>query len=217
MFITDNVIINDKRGVWDMFITFEGGDGTGKTTLIERVYKTLKETHDVIVTREPGGSPIAEIIRDVVLNPKYKGITARTEALLIAAARAQHLDDKIIPALNEGKIVLSDRYIDSSLAYQACGRDLGFDYVLAINQYATMHMPDLTFYIDLEPEVGIKRITKRKKYDRLDQETMSYHQKVRKGYLEVVKRYPDRMVVIDGTKSIDTIGDEIMAHINEKL
>ena len=200
-----------------MFITFEGGEGTGKTTLIHRVFDALKNQYDVLMTREPGGSPIAEIIRDVVLSPDNKGITARTEALLIAAARAQHLDDTILPALNAGKIVLCDRYLDSSLAYQACARDLGFDFVLAINQYATEHMPNLTFYIDLEPEVGIARIANRNKYDRLDQETIAYHQHVRSGYQEVVKRYPNRIVVIDGTKSLDDISETIIQSIKERL
>lgn len=200
-----------------MFISFEGGEGTGKTTLIKRVYDALKKQHDVIITREPGGSPIAEIIRDVVLNPKYKGITPRAEALLIAASRVQHLDDKILPALAADQIVLCDRYLDSSLAYQAVARDLGFDFVLSINQYATMHMPDLTFYIDLEPEVGIARISKRKKYDRLDRETIAYHQLVRKGYLEVVNRYPKRIVVIDGTKSLDDITATMLDTIHQKL
>ena len=200
-----------------MFITFEGGEGTGKTTLIHRVFESLKNQYDIIKTREPGGSPVAEIIRDIVLSPEYKGITARTEALLIAAARAQHLDDKIIPALEQGKIVLCDRYLDSSLAYQAVARQLGFDFVLAINQYATEHMPDLTFYIDLEPEVGMARIAKRIKYDRLDQETIVYHHLVRQGYQEVMKRYPKRVVVIDGTMSIDEITKVILEKIKEKL
>ncbi len=200
-----------------MFISFEGGDGTGKTTLIKRLYDALKKEYNVIVTREPGGSPIAEIIRDVVLNPTYKGITARTEALLIAASRAQHLDDTILPALNENKIVLCDRYIDSSLAYQAVARDLGFDYVLAINQYATEHMPDLTFYIDLEPEVGISRVVNRKKYDRLDQETIKYHHLVRKGYFEVVKHYANRVMVIDGSNTLDEMYEEILQVIKQKL
>ena len=193
-----------------MFITFEGGEGTGKTTLIKRIFDILKDNYDVIMTREPGGSKIAEVIRNVVLNPVYKGITPRTEALLIAAARTQHLDDKILPALASGKIVLCDRYLDSSLAYQACARKLGFDFVLAINAYANEHLPDLTFYIDLEPEVGISRIANREKYDRLDQETLTYHHLVRKGYLEVVKRYPNRIIVIDGHKSIDEITAIIM-------
>ena len=200
-----------------MFITFEGGEGTGKTTLIKRIYQSLKKDYDVLLTREPGGSPIAEIIRDVVLNPKNKGITARTEALLIAASRTQHLDDMILPALAQNQIVLCDRYLDSSLAYQAVARDLGFDFVLNINQYATKHMPDLTFYIDLEPEVGISRITKRKKYDRLDQETLDYHHLVRKGYLKVAKMYEKRIIVIDGTQSLDDIYAIMMKHIYQKL
>jgi dTMP kinase len=196
-----------------MFITFEGGEGTGKTTLIQRVFDVLKHECDVIMTREPGGSPIAEVIRDIVLNPNYKGITPKTEALLIAASRTQHLDDKILPALEAGKTVLCDRYLDSSLAYQACARNLGFEFVLAINAYAAEHLPDITFYIDLEPEVGISRISNREKYDRLDQETLAYHRLVRKGYLEVVKRYPDRIIVIDGLKSIDAITMDVIAAI----
>ena len=131
-----------------MFITFEGGEGTGKTTLIKDIADILKRDYDVLTSREPGGSMIAEAIRDVILNPKYKGVTPNTEALLLAAARAQHLDEIILPALAENKIVLCDRYLDSSLAYQAYARDLGFDFVLNINQYATYHMPELTFYID---------------------------------------------------------------------
>jgi len=200
-----------------MFITFEGGEGSGKTTLIENVLRLLAKDYDVIRTREPGGSLIAESIRDIILNPIYKGVTPYTEALLLAAARAQHLDEVIIPALKQKKIVLCDRYLDSSLAYQAYARNLGYEFVLKINHYATLNMPDLTFYIDLDPKIGLSRIANREKYDRLDQEDFSFHEMVRTGYLEIAKMYPNRIVTIDGIKSIDLITLEIVNKIKEFL
>ncbi len=187
-----------------MFITFEGGEGSGKTSLIKYIEKALS-AYDVVTTREPGGSKIAEAIRDVILNPKYVGVTPYTEALLLAASRAQHLDEVVIPALNDKKLVLCDRYLDSSLAYQGYARDLGFDFVLSINRYATEHMPDLTFYIDLEPEVGLSRIKGRDKIDRLDQESLKFHHLVRKGYLKVLDHYPDRVIKIDGDRPLEDI------------
>lgn len=200
-----------------MFITFEGGEGTGKTTLIKNIAEILSRQHDVVTSREPGGSMIAEAIRDIILNPKYKGVTPYTEALLLAASRAQHLDEVILPALKLNKIVLCDRYLDSSLAYQAYARDLGFDFVLHINQYATEHLPDLTFYIDLDPHVGMARISGRDKYDRLDQETIDFHNQVRKGYLKVATMYPNRVVTIDGNQSIEEITDLIIKKIQESI
>lgn len=200
-----------------MFITFEGGEGTGKTTLIQSIKMLLSQSHNVITTREPGGSMIAEAIRDIILNPKYTGVTPYTEALLLAAARAQHLDEVVIPALEKNKIVLCDRYIDSSLAYQGYARDLGLDFVLSINKYATLHMPDLTFYIDLDPEVGMNRISHREKYDRLDQETKDFHLLVREGYQMIAKKYPKRIVTINGNQSIDDIISEMMVIIKNRI
>lgn len=200
-----------------MFITFEGGEGTGKTTLIKTISEHLKHTYSLTTTREPGGSMIAEAIRDVILNPKYEGVTPYTEALLLAASRAQHLDEIIIPGLKKGHIVLCDRYIDSSLAYQGFARNLGLDFVLSINKYATMYMPDLTFYIDLDPNIGIKRIKNRSKYDRLDQESNEFHSKVRQGYLELVKLYPDRIIQINGNNSLENITHQILKIIKEKI
>ena len=200
-----------------MFITFEGGEGTGKTTLIQKIAAILRETHDVITTREPGGSLIAEAIRDIILNPKYQGVTPNTEALLLAASRAQHLDEVILPALNAQKIVLCDRYLDSSLSYQGYARNLGFDFVLAINEYAVKHLPDLTFYIDLDPKVGLSRIAHREKYDRLDQEAFDFHNRVREGYLLVAKKYPLRMITIDGNQPIEKIEAIIIAEIKNRL
>ncbi len=200
-----------------MFITFEGGEGTGKTTLIQKIAERLRPTHDVITSREPGGSMIAEAIRDIILNPKYKGVTPYTEALLLAAARAQHLDEVILPALRKNKIVLCDRFLDSSLAYQAYARQLGFEFVLSINRYAVDNMPELTFYIDLDPEVGLSRIAHRDKYDRLDQEAFDFHTKVREGYLEVAKRYPKRIITIDGSASLEAITETIYQEILKRL
>ncbi|HPG42977.1 MAG TPA: dTMP kinase [Acholeplasmataceae bacterium] len=200
-----------------MFITFEGGEGTGKTTLIQEIAKHFRQSYQVVTTREPGGSVITEAIRDIILNPKYQGVTPYTEALLLAASRAQHLDEVILPALRQNAIVLCDRFIDSSLAYQAYARNLGFEFVLSINRYAVENLPHLTFYIDLDPQVGLSRIAHRDKYDRLDQEAFDFHTKVREGYLEVYKRYPERIVKIDGNQSIEHILKEIILEIEKRL
>jgi dTMP kinase len=200
-----------------MFITFEGGEGTGKTTLIQGVKARLEQKYNIITTREPGGSMITEAIRDIILNPKYQGVTPYTEALLLAASRAQHLDEVILPALRAGKIVLCDRYVDSSLAYQAYARGLGYDFVSSINQYAMKNLPNLTFYIDLDPSIGLSRIANRDKYDRLDQEAFDFHQNVRKGYIEVSHMFKDRFVTIDGSKTIEAILDEIIFEIEKRL
>lgn len=200
-----------------MFITFEGGEGTGKTTLIEAVKAHFSSSLNVVSTREPGGSHIAEAIRDIILNPKYQGVTPFTEALLLAAARAQHLDEVIIPALKDHKMVLCDRYIDSSLAYQGYARDLGYDFILKINEYAVKNLPDLTFYIDLDPKIGLGRISNRDKYDRLDQETFHFHEKVREGYVHLVSLYPDRILMIDGNQPIEDIKRQIISLIQARL
>src|SRR5690606_3975219 len=151
-------------------------------------------------TREPGGSKIAEEIRNVILNIDNVNMDYRTEVLLLAASRRQHLSEIIIPALNEGKIIICDRYVDSSLAYQGYARGLGIDEVFEINKYATEGiLPDLTIYIDVDPNIGLARIkNNRRKVDRLDLEKISFHQKVREGYLKIAKIFKDRIVVIDG-------------------
>ena len=193
-----------------MFITFEGGEGTGKSTLITKIKKYLESKgYDVILTREPGGkgSKLAEEIRSLVLDPKYK-VNPYTEALLYAASRAQHLDEVIIPALQKQQIVLCDRYIDSSFAYQAYARGLGMDFIMDINKYAQDHLPDITFYIDVAPDVGISRIQGREKNDRWDQENLP------RPSLEM---FPNRIIKIDGFKSLDQIEEEIMQVISDKL
>ncbi|HHW79257.1 MAG TPA: dTMP kinase [Acholeplasmataceae bacterium] len=203
-----------------MFITFEGGEGTGKTTIIKKIENHLKKLdHKVVLTREPGGtgSNLSESIRNLVLDPKYKHVNKYTESLLYAASRAQHLDEVILPALNDGKIVLCDRYIDSSLAYQGYARELGIEYIEKINKYAMDHLPNLTFLIDVDPEIGINRVKKRSKYDRLDQETLEFHNKVRTGYGKVLDKYPNRIIKIDGSKSLEEIETEIFNLISDRL
>lgn len=203
-----------------MFITFEGGEGTGKTTIIKRLEERLKgEGFDIVLTREPGGSgsELSESIRNLVLDPKYKYVNSYTESLLYAASRAQHLDEVIIPAMTNNKIVLCDRYIDSSFAYQGYARELGIDFIEKINEYAMDKLPNLTFLIDVDPKIGINRVKKRSKYDRLDREALAFHNKVRTGYKQLVSKYPNRIVLIDGTLSLDEIETLIYTKIKEVI
>ncbi|WP_044895820.1 dTMP kinase [Bacillus alveayuensis] len=203
------------------FFSFEGPDGAGKTTIIQLVEKFLAEQDfEVIATREPGGIEIAEKIRAVILNPEHKSMDARTEALLYAAARRQHLVERVIPALNEGKIVLCDRFIDSSLAYQGFARGLGVDEVLAINEFAINGcMPSLTIYFDLDPKIGLERINKNKlrEINRLDMESFSFHYKVREGYLQLVKRFKDRIIQVDANRTIHEVFEETAKIIMQKI
>lgn len=192
-----------------IFISLEGPDGAGKTTIFHLLGKVLQEKgYDILLTREPGGIPIAEQIRQVILDKGNTAMDARTEALLYAAARRQHLIEKVKPALEQGKLVLTDRFIDSSLAYQGYARGLGIEEVWAINQFAIENlMPHLTLYFDVLPEVGLQRINKNdsREVNRLDMETLAFHQKVREGYLLLIDRFPERMVRIDATASIDDV------------
>jgi dTMP kinase len=201
------------------FITFEGPDGSGKTTISRKVVEALiRDGYDVVYTREPGGIEIAEEIRNVILDPKNIKMDVRTEALLYAASRRQHLVEKILPALEAHKLVICDRFVDSSLAYQGIGRGIGIDEVFKINQFAIAdHMPELTLYLDVNAQTGLSRITSRKFKDRLDQEDVSFHLEVVKGYEEVVERFKDRIVKIDGNRSIDAIVKEALEVIYERV
>ena len=184
-----------------LFITVEGGEGAGKTTLIRELERHFRSNgYELLVTREPGGIPIAEQIRGVILDTANTGMEARTEALLYAAARRQHLVQKVIPALEEGHMVVCDRFVDSSLAYQGYARGLGLDAVWEINRFAIEDaMPQLTLYMDVTPEVGLQRIgdADAREINRLDLEGLAFHRKVREGYLLLLERYPDRIVRID--------------------
>ncbi|RSD24522.1 dTMP kinase [Mesobacillus subterraneus] len=204
-----------------IFITIEGPDGSGKTTIIQMLAANLvNEGFEVVATREPGGIEIAEQIRKVILDPENTAMDPRTEALLYAAARRQHLAEKVKPALEKGKIILCDRFVDSSLAYQGFARGLGIDEVYSINQFAIEDMmPKLTLYFDVAPEVGLERINKNKgrEVNRLDLEKLEFHQKVREGYLILSNRFSDRIVQIDASKDLETVYNQAEAKIKELL
>jgi dTMP kinase len=199
------------------FITFEGPEGAGKTTIISMVAEELK---DALVTREPGGIDIAEQIRRVILDKENTAMDSRTEALLYAAARRQHLVEKVKPALEEGKLVLCDRFVDSSLAYQGYARGLGIDEVLSINQFAIENMmPDLTIYFDIEPELGLERINRNtgREVNRLDLEQLEFHHRVREGYHRVIDRFPDRIIKISAAEDVSNVFAKTMKILKDKL
>lgn len=204
-----------------LFITFEGGEGSGKSTAIKSLTKKLEKLgYDVILTREPGGTPIAEQIREVILNKKNTDMDPMTEALLYAAARRQHLQEKILPALKEGKVVLCDRFLDSSLAYQGGARNLGIDRVYELNQFATEGvLPDITVFFDLKPEVGLARIeaNANREVNRLDVEKMGFHERVYSAFMELAKRYPERYLIIDASKKPEEVAEETYQAIIKKL
>ncbi|OEH91695.1 dTMP kinase [Bacillus solimangrovi] len=203
------------------FITFEGGEGAGKTTVLTHVAEKLKNKgYPIIVTREPGGIEIAEKIREVILNRNHTKMDPRTEALLYAAARRQHLVEKVKPDLEKGLIVLCDRFIDSSLVYQGYARGLGVEEVFEINQFAIeAMMPNLTIFLDVPPKVGLERINKEKsrEINRLDLEELSFHEKVREGYLLIREKFSDRISTIDATQSLDDIIKEVELQIENYL
>ena len=204
-----------------MFITLEGPEGSGKTTAVETaVNKLIEMGYQIIRTREPGGTPIAEQIRNVILDKSNTAMDPRTEALLYAASRRQHLVEKVWPALKEGKIVICDRYLDSSLAYQGGARGLGVDNILNINLFATENTwPDLTLLFDIEPEIGLQRIAKNanREVNRLDLEKIEFHNKVRQTFLDLSKRYPDRYVVIDASQSREKVAEDTLQAILKRL
>ena len=204
-----------------MFITFEGPDGSGKSTVIKEVYlRLVNDGFDIILTREPGGTPIAEKIREIILDNSNKALDARTEALLYAASRRQHLVEKIWPALKEGKIVLCDRFLDSSLAYQGGGRSLGIENVLNINLFATENTyPDVTLFFDVSPEIGLARVSKDKKRvaDRLDNENENFHDKVYESFKKIITKDPKRFIIIDASKPLNEVIETTYKTLKEKL
>lgn len=204
-----------KKG---LFIVFEGGEGSGKSTMIDMIYNwLLEEGRNCIKTREPGGIEISEKIREVILDTKNTSMDGRTEALLYAAARRQHLVEKVIPALNLGKIVLCDRFLDSSLAYQGYARGLGIDEVYKINKFAIGdYMPNLSILFDIEPELGLERINKNsnREVNRLDLEKLDFHYKVREGYEIVYEKNKDRIVKINASLPIEQVFENVKSVIN---
>lgn len=199
------------------FITLEGGEGAGKTTIIDILRDKLTLLgYDVVTTREPGGIEIAEKIREVILDPVNTAMDARTEALLYAAARRQHLVEKVEPALEDDKIVLCDRFIDSSLAYQGHARGLSMDEVLTINEFAIQQrMPSLTLFLNIEPKKGIERIdaNKDREKNRLDLEEMKFHERVFEGYQLLLETYPDRIKSINADQSVKKVASAALEKI----
>jgi len=201
------------RGV---FVTFEGTEGSGKTTQIQRLSADLAiQRYSVIVTREPGGTAISEQIRSLLLDPENTAMKSTTELLLYAASRTQHVLEKIIPALEEGKVAISDRFADASLAYQGYGRGLDINLIRSLNRIATNGtVPDITFLLDLPVDIGLKRAGKRGQgFDRLEREKTEFHQRVRQGYLEMADQEPDRIKVIPAEQDEDQVYTSIKKEI----
>lgn len=195
------------------FIVFEGGEGSGKSTILEMIYNWMIENNiDCIKTREPGGIKIAEQIRNVILDKDNTEMDGRCEALLYAAARRQHLVEKVIPALESGKVVLCDRFLDSSLAYQGHARGLGIEEIYNINKFAIgEYLPDLSLIFDLDPETGLERINKNKdrEVNRLDLEKIDFHNKVREGYNILLGSGNNNRVKIDASQTIDEVFESV--------
>ena len=204
-----------------MFVTIEGPEGSGKSSVTKEVVKLLEQDGEIVVlTREPGGTPIAEEIRNVILDKKNTAMDSMTEALLYAASRRQHLVEKVWPLSKEGKIVISDRFLDSSLAYQGGARGLGIDKILALNQYATDGFyPDLTLLFDLDPRIGLARIAanNNREVNRLDLEKIEFHDQVRQTFLDLAKRFSDRYVVLDASKPFEEVVQDAYNAIKDKL
>lgn len=207
-----------KRGI---FITMEGPEGAGKTTITQMLGKALQqEGYQVLLTREPGGVPISEQIREVILNKDNTAMDSRTEALLYAAARRQHLVEVVMPELERGGIVLCDRFIDSSLAYQGHARGLDIEEVYNINKFAIGDMmPDATLFFDIDPEEGLRRIQSNgeREVNRLDLEALDFHKKVCEGYQFIINRWKERFIIVDAGRSIDEVFEETKAGLLDFL
>ncbi|MCI9092580.1 MAG: dTMP kinase [Coprobacillus sp.] len=201
------------------FITFEGGEGSGKTTIAKMIKDQLtKEGYSVVLTREPGGVEIAEEIRNIIHDIKNTNMDKKTEALLYAASRRQHLIEKVIPALDKNCIVICDRFIDSSLVYQGIARGIGIDEVYQMNLFATENiLPVRTIFFDIKPEDGLKRVydNKDREVNRLDLEALDFHQKVYEGYLEICDKYSERIVKIDASQNIEGVFNQVIEKIKE--
>ena len=204
-----------------IFITIEGPEGSGKTTVAKNVVeKLIEEGYKVLYTREPGGVGIAEKIRDIILDVNNTNLDPRSEALLYAASRRQHLVEKVIPALEKGYVVICDRFVDSSLAYQGYARNIGIDEIYDINMFAINNKwPDITILLDIDPEVGLSRImqNRQNEVNRLDLEGMNFHSKVHKGYQIIKEKYADRMTLVDGNRTKEEVFLDVYNIIKKKL
>lgn len=203
-----------------LFITFEGTDGAGKTTQVQRLSAELAQTgYDICLTREPGGPPISEQIRDMLLNPDHNEMAATTELLLYAASRAQHVSEIIKPALESGKIVISSRFADAMVVYQGYGRGLDLDRINRLNRIATDGItPDVTFVLDLPVEIGLQRVqNSRGGLDRLEREKIDFHQRLRDGYRTLAQQEPQRMKIVDAQASPEHVYAQIEAAVQPLL
>ena len=204
-----------------LFITIEGPEGSGKTTVAKKVVETLQnEGYKVLYTREPGGVGIAEKIRDIILDVNNTNLDPRSEALLYAASRRQHLVEKVLPALKDGFVVICDRFVDSSLAYQGHARKIGIDEIYDINTFAIdTHWPDITILLDIEPEIGLQRIMKNRQdeVNRLDLEGLNFHNLVHEGYQIIKEKYASRMTLVDGNQSPEVVFDSVYKIIKNKI
>lgn len=202
-----------------LFITFEGVEGCGKSTQVERLREWLEaQGRPVLVTREPGGVPIAEAIRAVLLQPDHDAMSPVTELLLYEAARAQLVHEFIRPALEAGQIVLCDRFADSTTAYQGMGRNLPPEDVVRLHALATQGIwPDLTFVLDLPVEEGLRRVRNRGRFDRMERQAVQFHERVREGFLAIAKSDPDRVKIIDATPPPDVVFKSVRADVESLL
>ncbi|BBF78261.1 dTMP kinase [Acinetobacter ursingii] len=198
-----------------MFISFEGTEGVGKTTLIRKIHEHFeRQGEQIVLTREPGGTPLAERVRDLLLAVNHEEKMAHdTELLLIYAARAQHLEQVIVPALNAGKTVLSDRFTDASYAYQCAGRGLSKEKLKILNQTFVSQMPDITFWLDAPIELGMSRARERGALDRFEQEKVEFFQRVREGYQQLHQLYPERVKRLDATQSPELVFEQALSHL----
>ena len=212
---------NEVLLVSGKFITIEGGEGSGKTTIAAMVKEVLdKEGYRVTLTREPGGVEIAEKIRDIIHDVKYTNMDRKTEALLYAASRRQHLVEKVIPALEKGEIVICDRFVDSSMVYQGLARGIGIDEVYNMNLFATENiLPNRTVFFDIKPEAGLQRVyaNKEREVNRLDLENIDFHERVYEGYLTICNRFPERIVKVDASQDIEDVLFQVLEKIREIL
>ncbi len=199
-----------------LFITLEGGDGAGKSTQIRNIERFFRRKGLVVVhTREPGGTPISEKLRNILLDNENSEMDPVTEMMIYAASRAQNVREKILPAIERGDIVICDRFVDSSVAYQAYGRQLG-DMVEEVNRHATGGLvPDITFWMDIDPEAGKARAAKAGDLDRLELEKMDFHYRVYEGYRRIAEKDPDRVKRIDAADTVDNIRDHIYECLEE--
>lgn len=202
-----------------LFITFEGIEGCGKSTQVQKLKEHLEaHGHRVDLTREPGGTPIGEAIRKILLEPANTAMTATTELLLYQAARAQHVAERIRPALEQGTIVLCDRFVDSTTAYQGAGRGLPLHEIERLHGLATANLaPDLTIVLDLPAEEGLKRAMNAREFDRIEREAIDFHREVRQAFLRIAESDPQRVKTIDGLLPIEEVAGQIAALVEPLL